>query len=61
MLIVLVGALFTLTGSNVALADGAFTVNSSGDGNMGDAVLTLREALALANNGTGGGEGLEEP
>ena len=58
LLVVLSGGLFSLTGNDEALADGAFTVNSSGDGNVRDAVLTLREAIALANNGTGGGEGL---
>lgn len=34
------------------------TVNSNGDGNTGDALLTLREAIAITNNGTGGGVGL---
>ena len=48
MLIVLMGLLFTLTGPGAALADGTFTVNSSGDGNTSDAFLTLREAIALA-------------
>ena len=58
MLIVLMGLLFTLTGPGAALADGTFTVNSSGDGNTSDAFLTLREAIALANGGTGGVDGL---
>ena len=58
LLIVLMGLLFTLAGPGAALANGTFTVNSSGDGNTSDAFLTLREAIALANGGTGGTDGL---
>lgn len=61
LITVLMGVLIAFALPDAVRADGTFTVNSGGDGNpldTRDAVLTLREAIALANNGAGSGAGL---
>lgn len=42
------------------MAGGTFTVNDTGDGNAADSLLSLREAMLLANGGTSAG-GLNRP